>query len=122
MIRIKEVEYLNEHKLKILFDDGKEKIVDFTNWIAEGGVYILPLRDIKYFKKVKTDEFKFSICWPNGANFSPDILYEMGVEFEEPKKQAKPQIKRRKQNMDEKTEFKYQSTAKAKRVSKKTKG
>jgi len=78
MIRIKNVEYLNEYRLKLSFSDGKMKVVNFENWINEGGTYILPLRDMKYFKKVKMDEFNYTICWPNGADFCPDVLYEMG--------------------------------------------
>lgn len=81
MIRIKKVEYLSEYKLKVLFTDGKTKIIDFKNWINEGGAYILPLRNLEYFKKVRMDEFNYTICWPNGADFSPDVLYEIGIDF-----------------------------------------
>lgn len=81
MIRIKNVEYLSEYKLKVLFSDGKTKLIDFKNWINEGGAYILKLQNIEYFKKVQIDEFNYTICWPNGADFSPDVLYEIGIDF-----------------------------------------
>lgn len=121
MVRIKKVKYLSEYKLELLFNDGKTKIVDFENWINQGGFYILPLRDIKYFKKVMMDESNYTICWPNGADFCPDVLYEIGKEIHEQKKQPTPKIRRRKQISSEKTEFKILATAKAKKVSKKTK-
>lgn len=80
MIRIKNFEHVGDYKLKLLFSDDKTKIVDFKDWIDEGGVYLLPLKNMLYFKKVQIDEFNYSICWPNGADFSPDVLYEIGQE------------------------------------------
>jgi len=78
MIRVKKVEYLCEYKLKILFSDGKTKIVDFKDWISEGKGYFKPLKDIEFFKSVHLDDCKYSICWSNGADFCPDVLYAMG--------------------------------------------
>ena len=85
MIRVKSVKYVNDYKLKILFSDGKTKIVDFENWIKEGGFYFLPMKDVEFFKKVEMDESNYSICWPNDADVSPDVLYEMGKDVEEKK-------------------------------------
>jgi|GEM_PF-710153 hypothetical protein len=81
LIRIKKVEYFGEYKLKILFSNGKLKIVNFENWISEGKGYFRSLKDIDFFKKVRLDDCKYSICWPNGADFCPDVLYEMGQEL-----------------------------------------
>jgi hypothetical protein len=39
LIRVKNVEYLNDYKLKILFSDKKTKIVDFSNWLRNGKGY-----------------------------------------------------------------------------------
>ncbi len=83
LMRIKKVEYLNEYKLKLLFNNEKTKIIDFEDWIKNGGSYFSPLKDIQYFKKVKMDKFNYTICWPNGADFCPDVLYEMGKEEDE---------------------------------------
>lgn len=80
-MRIKEVEYIGDYKLKILFSDEKSKIVDFEDWIKEGGEYILLLKDIQYFKKFQKDKFNYTICWPNGADFCPDVLYEKGTDI-----------------------------------------
>jgi hypothetical protein len=79
MLRVKKAKHIRDYKLEILFSDGKAKIVDFQNWINEGGFYFLPMKDIEFFKKVEMDESNYSICWPNGADISPDALYEIGV-------------------------------------------
>lgn len=90
LIRIKKVNYLSEYKLNIAFSDGKTKTVDFENWIREGKGYLKSLKDIEYFKKVEIDDCHYTICWPNGADFCPDVLYEIGTSVE-------PQTKRSKQ-------------------------
>ena len=80
------------------------KVVNFEPWIMEGGELIQPLQDIKYFKKVKMDKFNYTISWPNGADFCPDVLYESGEEVGVSQKRAcgiskgpVKSIKRRKQ-------------------------
>lgn len=80
MLRVKKVEYLKDYKLKIVFNNGKTKIVDFESWVFEENVYLKPLRNIEYFKKVCMDDSNYSICWPNGADFCPDVLFEAGKE------------------------------------------
>ena len=80
MLRVKKVQYLDGYKLKILFSNGKSKIVDFEDWILEDGVYLKPLKNIQYFKKVRIDDSDYSICWPNGADFCPDTLFQSGRE------------------------------------------
>lgn len=80
-MRVKKVEYLKDYKLKLLFSDKKVKIVDLEPYLDRR--IFLPLKDIEYFKKVSLDDeqYPISICWPNGADFSPDLLYEMGEDF-----------------------------------------
>lgn len=96
MLRVKQVHHIGEYKLKILFSNDITKVVDFTDWIDEGGVYATPLMNNDYFKKVKMDEFNYSICWPNGADFSPNALYEKGVIVKEPRSQSKSPSKPKK--------------------------
>ena len=84
MIRIRKATYLSEYKIKILFSDRKTKIVDFENWIfGKKNVYLEPLKNIEFFKKFELDELQYTICWPNGADFCPDVLYKIGQETKE---------------------------------------
>lgn len=82
-MRIKKVEYVDGYRLKLLFSDKKIKIVDIDPIIKKSKGLFHPLRDIEYFKKVSLDDpqYPLSICWPNGEDLCPDVLYEIGVEM-----------------------------------------
>ncbi len=94
MRRVSNVKYLHDYILQIIFNEGETKVVNFSELVDKGGYYFSPLKDIKLFKKVSLDEFNYTICWPNGADLSPDILYEMGVEMK--KSTKKPSTRRTK--------------------------
>lgn len=98
MKTVKAVEYIDDYRLKLLFDDKKTKIVDLTDVVKKGGHYFKPLQDIELFKQVSLDddEYPSSIRWPNDADICPDVLYEMGVDVqEEPQKTTKTRQRKR---------------------------
>lgn len=84
-MRIKDVKYIKDYKLKLVFSDKAIKVVDLESVIKRSGGIFLPLKDLDYFKQVALDDCQLSICWPNGADICPDSLYEMGVELKKPK-------------------------------------
>ena len=92
-------EYLERYKIRLYFDNGKVKIVDLEGMLKNAKNMFIPLTDLDYFKKVKCDGT--TICWPNGVDLCPDVLYEMGIEMTSiPKRtkkipSAKPQRKSR---------------------------
>lgn len=81
-MRIKKVEYVAGYKLRLLFSDKTTKIVDIEPIIRKSKGLFHPLKDINFFKKVSLDDSQYplSICWPNGADLCPDVLYAMGTE------------------------------------------
>lgn len=74
--RIKKVEHIDEYKLRLTFRNKKKKIIDLKNDLW--GELFEPLKDIEYFKLVKSDGY--TIVWPNGLDLCPDSLYEDGTE------------------------------------------
>lgn len=81
---VKRVEHVEKYKLRLSFNDGKVKLVDFEDRLKEAKNMFLPLKDVDYFKKVKADGT--TIVWPNGLDLCPDVLYSIGIEQTEPKK------------------------------------
>ncbi len=74
---IKNVEYLDEYKLLVTFEDNAVKSIDLKDHLK--GEIFSPLKDVEYFKTVKLNKDIDTIVWENGADFSPDFLYEIGV-------------------------------------------
>ena len=86
-MRVKDAEYIEGHKIRIMFSDGVEKVVDFAPFLKNAKHVFLPLRDIVYFKEFQVDDITLS--WPNGADFEPELLYDMGTQIKQrPSKKA----------------------------------
>ncbi|MFA6916482.1 MAG: DUF2442 domain-containing protein [Parachlamydiales bacterium] len=79
---VKKVEYIKDYKLKLTFRNKDVKIVDLKDELW--GLMFEPLVNIEYFQQVKIDGS--TIAWPNGADFCPDVLYEIGKEVKENKR------------------------------------
>lgn len=72
--RVTSVELLGGYRLRIGFDDGSSREIDFEP-ILEGELYG-PLRDAELFAKVEVDPEVRTLAWPNGADFDPAILHD----------------------------------------------
>jgi hypothetical protein len=64
--------YVADYVLSIEFDDGTRKVIDISRWFR--GPVFKPLRNKSYFKRFFIDAA--TIAWPNGADISPEALYE----------------------------------------------
>jgi hypothetical protein len=71
---VTEAVYLKEYQIKLKFNDGKEKVVDFLPYINRGGIFA-ELKDKTYFARFFID--LNTVCWPNGADVAPERLYEI---------------------------------------------
>ena len=67
--------YIDEYKIRITFENGKEGIIDFQDYLKAGGVFN-SLKDINYFKKFYINKDIGTICWPDGLDIAPESLYE----------------------------------------------
>jgi hypothetical protein len=75
-VHVTDVIYLKDYQLRIEFNDKKIKDIDLINELY--GEIFEPLKDIDFFKKVYLNPDTGTIEWPNGADFAPEFLYEIG--------------------------------------------
>ena len=76
-VEIVAVEYLGEYTLRLTFNSGEVKDVNLENELL--GEIFEPLRVLALFQQVFLSEDSDTIEWPNGADFAPECLYEVGV-------------------------------------------
>ena len=69
-------EYVSGYRIRITFDNGVQKIVDFSSHL--NGPIFVPLKNIQYFKRFKVNKDIDTIAWPNSADFCPELLYQIG--------------------------------------------
>lgn len=67
--------YVSDYRIKITFDNGEQKIADFSKWLK--GEVFEPLKDKSYFQKFFIDGW--TIAWSNGADIAPETLYLEGT-------------------------------------------
>ncbi len=69
-----DVQPTTEYRLRLTFEDGIEGEVDVAELVEFVGVFA-PLKDRQEFLKVRVNPELGTICWPNGADLDPDVLY-----------------------------------------------
>jgi hypothetical protein len=80
------VEYDSGYKLCLQFETGEWRIADLENHLA--GEVFEPLKDLSHFASAELNEDIDTVVWDNGADMSPDFLFEISVPVEAP-----PQLK-----------------------------
>jgi hypothetical protein len=68
------VQPLDDYRLRLQFEDGVEGVVDVADLIESTGIFA-PFKDRAYFVQVAVNPDVGTICWPNGADIDPDVLY-----------------------------------------------
>lgn len=76
ILRIQEAHVCGPHSLRLRFNDGTTQQVD-VGPLLDGPVFE-PLRDPAYFARVSLDTLCGTVVWPNGADFAPEALRELG--------------------------------------------
>ncbi len=72
--RVKEVYPNQDYTIKIVFDNGEEKLFDVAPYLDKG--IFRELKNKSLFATVKP--FLGSVQWKNGQDFCPDTLYVDG--------------------------------------------
>ena len=72
--KVTSFEMAGKYRLKVLFDDGVSRTIDFLPILA--GPLYGALRDQGLFAKVRIDPEIHTLVWPNGADFDPETLHD----------------------------------------------
>ena len=75
LLRIDDVEYLHDYTMKLEFNTGEHRIVDFKPLLK--GKYREPLLDLNNF--IQFGLTSWTLEWYNGVDFAPEFLYEHGT-------------------------------------------
>ena len=68
------VAVLRPHVMRLLFDDGVVRDVQYVPGEARGSM-IEPLEDPEYFAQVRVDPEARTVVWPNGLDLAPEVLH-----------------------------------------------
>lgn len=74
IIHVTDAEYVGGYVLKLTFNTGETGEVDLEGELY--GEMFAPLQDAEQFKNFSVDEEIDTVVWSNGADFSPEFLYE----------------------------------------------
>ena len=74
ILNITKADYINEFRVKLLFNDGLEKIVDLKDYImSKKHPFFEPLKQVDEFKKFQVHK---TLVWDNGADIAPEYLHD----------------------------------------------
>jgi hypothetical protein len=68
-----EIKYKDGFVYHVVFDDGKNGDIDFSEYVGRGPVFG-SFRDMSFFMQATIEGG--TISWPNGADIAPETLYE----------------------------------------------
>jgi hypothetical protein len=75
LMKIKDVEPLQGHSLRVTFSDGAVKDIDVGGLLEAGGVFA-PIRDSRdVFEQVRVNPETQTVEWPGNVDLDPDVLY-----------------------------------------------
>ena len=78
-VKVTSAQVLGHYRLRLGFSDGSLRDVDLTGELR--GPVFEPLADPDFFAQVHVDDELGTVVWPNGADFAPEFLNEIGVEI-----------------------------------------
>ncbi|MBI4701664.1 MAG: DUF2442 domain-containing protein [Deltaproteobacteria bacterium] len=72
--RIITAQPIGGYRLHLRFDDGADGVVDVAAIVPLEGVFA-ELREPEAFARAYVDPEAGTVCWPNGADLDPVVLY-----------------------------------------------
>lgn len=87
-LQVTAVKYIEGYTLQVTFNNSVIKQVNLQDELD--GEIFEPLKEIEVFKQLTVNPETNTIEWPNGADFAPEFLYEIGEMVQEHKEKRTP--------------------------------
>jgi hypothetical protein len=75
LLKVTAAEYVTDYTLRLTFNTGEVRLVDFTPLMQKG--ICRKLQDMDYFKSFRLDPF--TVDWNDEIGFAPRFLYERSI-------------------------------------------
>ena len=75
LLKVTEAQYAGGYCLRLKFNNGATRLMDFTPFLDKG--ICRKLRDMDYFRSFRLDPF--TVDWNDEIVFAPEYLYERSV-------------------------------------------
>ena len=69
-----EVKPLEGYRLFVRFEDGVQGVIEVSDLVRFEGIFA-PLKDLGQFRQASVNPELGVVCWSNGADLDPDVLY-----------------------------------------------
>ena len=81
MIWLEDAKYMDEFRVFVRFNDGRESMIDLKNYIESkpNGTIFEPLKQLENFQTLRFNPDIDTIEWANGADIAPERLYELSL-------------------------------------------
>ena len=67
-------EYESGYRIKVVFDDARSGIVDFSRYAERGGVFER-FQDLEFFRRFEVNEELGVLTWGGEVEIAPETLY-----------------------------------------------
>ena len=74
LVKVIDAAYIKDYTVQLTFNTFEKKVVDLEDQLW--GEVFEPLKNLDVFRNFSLNDF--TIEWSNGADFSPEFLYEIG--------------------------------------------
>lgn len=78
-MKISQATYLDQHKIRLKFNDGLVTIVDFANFLQAKEYYLKDIKSIKNFKRVRVMKGGAGLIWPKGWRIEAESAYLLAL-------------------------------------------
>ncbi|MBI4962673.1 MAG: DUF2442 domain-containing protein [Desulfomonile tiedjei] len=66
--------YKGGYRIELEFDDGKRGVVDFSKYMAKGGVFER-FKDMEFFREFSVNAELGTLTWGDEVDVAPETLY-----------------------------------------------